>query len=184
MKIYTRHGDTGKTSLFGGQQVDKDMCRIKAYGTIDELNSCLGMALSHQLTDRGTDILLNIQHQLFILGADLATPPDSKTQIQRIEQHQIDQIEADIDELDSQLPNLKNFILPGGSQPGAHLHLARTICRRAERASVSCKKKGENISDEAIVYLNRLSDLLFVLARYENKALDIKEYTWQTDRNV
>lgn len=184
MKIYTKRGDTGKTSLFGGQQVDKDMCRIEAYGTVDELNSALGMALSHQLSDIGKDILLNIQHQLFVLGADLATPPDSETRIQRIEQSQIEQIEANIDELDSQLPGLKNFILPGGSQPGAKLHLARTICRRAERASVSCKKNGEDISEEAIRYLNRLSDLLFVLARYENYQLGIKEFTWQTERNI
>lgn len=184
MKIYTRRGDMGKTSLFGGQEVDKDMCRIRAYGTVDELNSSLGLVLSHEISASVRHILLDIQHQLFILGADLATPPESQNRIERISREQIELIERNIDELDAQLPQLKNFILPGGSQPGAKLHLARTICRRAERACVGCKNSGEEISDEAIRYLNRLSDLLFVLARYENQEREVKEYPWQSDRKI
>lgn len=183
MKIYTKRGDTGETSLFGGQKVSKDACRIESYGTVDELNSTLGAAVSMGVSPKTREIIENLQEELFILGADLATPPQSDIRIKRIQEGEVTQIERIIDELEEELPPLKNFILPGGAQGGSLLHLSRTICRRAERICVNCKKQGEQISDEAISYLNRLSDLLFVLARYENKSADIPETPWKPGKN-
>ncbi|TYP92708.1 cob(I)alamin adenosyltransferase [Fodinibius salinus] len=182
MKIYTKRGDSGDTSLFGGDRVSKSSERIKAYGTVDELNSVVGLAASYELSERGTILLRRIQELLFTLGADLATPPSSDTRIDRIAQEDIDFLEEAIDELEENLETLKNFILPGGSQPGATLHLARTVCRRAERATVACHETDE-ISDECIKFLNRLSDFLFVIARHENKEAGIREETWKPERN-
>jgi len=181
MKIYTKKGDSGETSLFGGTRVPKSNERIEAYGTVDELNSFVGLAASYELSDVGTKYVRKIQELLFTLGADLATPPSSKTRIDRISEDDVTLLEDAIDELEDDLESLKNFILPGGSQPGATLHVARTICRRAERATVACSKS-DNISDNCIKFLNRLSDFLFVLARYENKKAGVREETWKPDR--
>lgn len=178
MKIYTKRGDSGDTSLFGGDRVSKSNERIEAYGTVDELNSFVGLAASYDLSEKGTELLRKVQELLFALGADLATPPSAKTRIDRIKEGDIIFLEDAIDELEEDLEPLKNFVLPGGSQTGATLHVARTICRRAERAAVACNKVDE-ISDTCIKFLNRLSDFFFVIARYENKQAGIREETWK-----
>lgn len=182
MKIYTKKGDSGDTSLFGGKRVSKSAQRIKAYGTVDEVNSFVGLAASYDLSQKGTTFLRKVQELLFILGADLATPPSSATRIDRIGEEDIAFLEHAIDEMEEELKTLKNFILPGGSQPGAILHVARTVCRRAERAAVACQE-GDNISDECIKFLNRLSDFFFVSARYENKNSGSREETWSPENN-
>jgi cob(I)alamin adenosyltransferase len=182
MKIYTKKGDSGKTSLFGGKRVLKSSLRIDAYGTVDELNSILGLALSYSPDSRTADLLNELQNQLFVLGADLATPADVKKQIRRITVRDIEKLENYIDELDELLPPLKNFILPGGSSCGAAIHLARTVCRRAERSAVACRESDEKpVTDETIIYLNRLSDLLFVLARFANQQGGREETVWKAD---
>lgn len=178
MKIYTKKGDSGETSLFGGTRVPKSNERIEAYGTVDELNSFVGLAASYNLSEQGTEYVRKVQELLFILGADLATPPSSKTRIERISEEDISFLENAIDKLEEELKPLKNFILPGGSQAGATLHTARTICRRAERATVACAES-DNISEKCIKFLNRLSDFLFVIARYENKQAGVREETWE-----
>lgn len=181
MKIYTKKGDTGETSLFGGHRVSKSTERIEAYGTVDELNSVVGLAASFELSDAGNRYLRRVQEMLLILGADLATPPASKTRIDRIGTQETEYLEDAIDTMEQELEPLKNFILPGGSQTGATLHLARTVCRRAERAAVACSKTDE-LTAEPIRFLNRLSDFFFVLARYENKQSGIREQTWKPER--
>lgn len=182
MKIYTKKGDSGDTSLFGGQRVSKSTERIEAYGNVDELNSFVGLAASYEISEKGTDYLQKVQELLFILGADLATPLSSKTRIDRIGENDIQFLENAIDEMEEDLEPLKNFILPGGSQPGATLHVARTVCRRAERAAVACQEVDE-ISDNCIKFLNRLSDFLFVIARYENKETGVRETPWKPERS-
>tara|TARA_R100001143_G_C3360013_1_gene134858 strand:- start:1468 stop:2010 length:543 start_codon:yes stop_codon:yes gene_type:complete len=177
MKIYTKRGDQGTTSLFGGTNIEKSHIRLHAYGTVDELNSVLGMSLSNTMSDKGRKIVTDIQTQLFVLGADLATPETKKTKINRIGTAEIETLEGWIDELEDELPALTSFILPGGIQSGAFLHLARTVCRRAERHAVDLKKN-DSVSSESIIYLNRLSDLLFVLARFENKKAGAEEIKW------
>ena len=181
MKIYTRKGDSGETSLFGGSRVSKSSLRIEAYGTVDELNSVIGLAASYSLSPKGTVWVKKVQEFLFVLGADLATPPSSDTRIERIGEEEIETLEQAIDEMEEELEPLKNFILPGGAQAGATLHVARTVCRRAERAAVACGSE-ENISDYTIKFLNRLSDFLFVLARYENKYDATPEETWKPQK--
>lgn len=181
MKIYTKKGDSGETSLFGGTRVSKSSARIKAYGTVDELNSLMGVAGSYSLSPKGTVWTEKVQEYLFILGSDLATPPSSKTRINRIGEEEIEALEQTIDEMEKELDPLKNFILPGGSHGGANLHLARTICRRAERAAVACAQE-EEVSADSIKFLNRLSDFLFVLARYENKYAGIEETPWKPEK--
>lgn len=177
MKIYTRKGDKGITSLFGGGRVPKSSQRIESYGTVDELNSCIGLARAQGLSTRSDEICVELQNLLFDLGADLATPQTAKAQIRRINEGDVVSLEGIIDELETSLPPLTYFILPGGSTGGATLHLARTICRRAERLVVACEKE-EAISGEVVKFLNRLSDLLFVLARYENHQSGIPESKW------
>lgn len=181
MKIYTKRGDKGNTSLFGGTRVPKSSSRIQAYGTVDELNSIIGLAASHELSSGGAEWAKNIQQDLFILGADLATPPSYKERIDRIDEQAIQSLEETIDSIQEELPQLKHFILPGGAPQGAALHLARTVCRRAERAAVQCAEE-EDISELTIKYLNRLSDFLFVWARYENKVSDSDETLWKPER--
>jgi len=182
MKIYTKRGDSGNTSLYGGKRVSKSAARIKAYGTVDELNSFLGLASSYGLSERGTKLIEKIQKQLFILGADLATPPSSHTRIDRISQDDTDFLEEEIDQLEKELETIRNFILPGGAPTGATLHTARTICRKAERSAVACQES-DTISELCIKYLNRLSDFLFVLARYENKEAGEREIQWKPEPN-
>ncbi len=182
MKIYTRKGDAGETALFGGSTTIKSNIRIHAYGTVDELNSTIGMVLSYSLSDIGNEILKQVQSDLFVVGATLATPDPEKSRISEVGQKEIDQLEEWIDHLEKDLDPLKSFILPGGSGAGSTLHFARTVCRRAERDTVELSQE-ESIPNAAIIYLNRLSDLLFVLARYENKQQGIKETPWIPKRN-
>lgn len=181
MKIYTKRGDKGKTSLFGGTRVAKSSARIEAYGTVDELNSLIGLAAADDITSHGSQLIKKVQEDLFVLGSDLATPPDYKERIDRLGQGAIDFLEDAIDEMEEELEPLKNFILPGGAKQGATLHYARTVCRRAERNVVACADQ-EDISEIPLKYLNRLSDFLFVLARYENKQADVKEDVWKPER--
>lgn len=178
MKIYTKKGDKGTTSLFGGASIGKSSSRIEAYGTVDELNSVIGMAITAGTTDRGLEILNDIQGQLFVLGADLATLASKKAKIERIGDKDIKWLEERIDELEEHLPPLTSFILPGGTQAGATLHMARTVCRRAERRTIALKHQ-DPISDECVIYLNRLSDLLFVMARFENHKAGAPETPWE-----
>lgn len=180
MKIYTKTGDKGETSLFGGRRVWKDDLRIRAYGTVDELNAILGVAISELMNKELIDVIKNLQNDLFTVGSDLASPQDKENKnfvIPRVDTNLIMQLEVLIDKYDSQLPELKNFILPGGLKGSAILHHARTVCRRAEREVVSLSKV-DMINHEIEVYLNRLSDLLFVLARFENFSNNSEDIVW------
>lgn len=177
MKIYTKAGDAGKTYLSGGERVAKTHPRIEAYGTIDELNAVLGIVRASGIDALADSILERIQHELFNLGANLASSSSKKNHSGRIGAKHISKLENEIDELERHLEPIKNFILPGGSTEAAHLHLARTICRRAERISLACKQT-ELLSEEALIYLNRLSDLLFVMARYQNKVQNTGDVFW------
>jgi cob(I)alamin adenosyltransferase len=177
-KIYTRTGDKGETSLVSGERVGKDHPRTAAYGTIDELNSNLGVAIS-SIRDRTVSrILQNIQHELFNIGAELAS--NGKLKQFKLNTQKIDELEQIIDRYDGKLAKLHTFILPGGGRAAAFLHLARTVCRRAEREVVTLAKK-ENTNPNIVAYLNRLGDLLFVLARYINKKGGVKEINWKKD---
>ncbi len=178
MKIYTKTGDSGETSLFGGTRVSKDVLRIEAYGTVDELNSILGVCRSFNTAQEIDGILQKLQDTLFTLGADLATPFTVQSQaIQRIRSSDYEVLEKDIDNMTEKLEPLKSFILPGGNRVAAMIHFARTVCRRAERHVVRLKHE-EDINNETIIYLNRLSDLLFVLARYANALSRTPEVKW------
>ena len=177
MKIYTKKGDNGNTSLFGGQTVSKSASRIESYGTVDELNSILGVVRSFNVSKSVDEWLNKVQHQLFVLGADLATSQNNNTRIDRISQDEIDFLEITIDQMDEELPPLKNFILPGGTSAAASIHHARTVCRRAERLTVACAMEVE-LSELTVKYLNRLSDFLFMLGRYENFKSGKKDTLW------
>lgn len=180
-KIYTRKGDSGHTSLSGGQRVPKNSLRVSAFGTVDELNSCLGVALAGGLADRLTDVLPSIQNELFHLGSDLSFLEEDKAKysIPQIQARHVERLERLIDELLTIVGPLENFILPGGSPGSAYLHLARTICRRAEREVIALSD-AEAIGPFVIQYLNRLSDALFVMARYENHVRGVPEPIWNT----
>ncbi len=178
MKIYTRTGDQGTTSLFSGGRVPKHHLRVESYGTVDELNSVLGLARAHQPSAPTDEALARIQHQLFNLGADLATPLDAASRhVVRMDAESIAWLEESIDRMTAELPALSYFILPGGSVVGATLHVARTVCRRAERL-VAALQEQEPIGEHALPYLNRLSDYLFTLARWENQQGGISETKW------
>lgn len=168
MKIYTRTGDKGSTGLFGGTRIPKSSVRLHAYGTVDELNACLGVVLSNDLPQETRHQLLTIQSTLFIVGADLATPIGSKASTARLTATKTDELEQWIDAMEETLPALTNFILPGGTAAAAQLHVARTVCRRAERW-ISQLRETEQISEQILPYMNRLSDYLFVAARFVNK---------------
>lgn len=180
MKIYTKTGDKGDTSFFGGQRVPKDALRIEAYGTVDELNSLLGIVLADNENKRIAAILTKVQNQLFDLGADLATPHSAHSKsIKRFEAKDAQVLEKVIDSLQLHLKPLKSFILPGGSPVAARIHFARTVCRRAERAVVRLSRN-EDIGEGITIYLNRLSDMLFVLARYTNHVAGVTEIKWKS----
>ena len=172
-RIYTRAGDGGKTRLATGEPLAKDHPRVAAYGSVDETNACLGLARLHSQGDPHLDAMLSrIQNDLFDLGADLATPERDKPlpfEPLRITEGQVQRLEREIDEINAELSPLESFILPAGTALSAHLHLARTVCRRAEREAVTLQGlPDETVSPEAIKYLNRLSDLLFVASRRAN----------------
>lgn len=185
MKIYTKTGDKGTTALFGGTRVPKHHIRIEAYGTIDELNSHIGLIRDQDIDPLHINLLLRIQDRLFTAGAQLATPPDKKTlkngksrlNIPTVSEADISQLEAAIDAMDSQLPQMTHFVLPGGHPIVSYCHVARCVCRRAERLSVHLSQ--EDTVDEAVLrYLNRLSDYLFVLARKLTFELGVAETKW------
>jgi cob(I)alamin adenosyltransferase len=178
-KIYTKTGDSGETSLFGGMRVPKDALRVEAYGNIDELNSLLGIIRSQELPEGMGDLIGNIQSDLFVMGADLATPHHrgKKPIFPRLTSRRVEVLEKYIDTTEEHLIELRSFILPEGVRPAAELHFARTVCRRAERLVVRLSRN-EKITETIIPYLNRLSDLLFVLARRVNDNSDHREQLW------
>ena len=181
MKIYTRTGDAGTTGLFGGDRVAKTHPRIEAYGTVDEANSVLGLVRARLAGAPGAErlepLLARLQAELFVLGADLATPSESRATVPRIKAAHVEVLEQAIDAFEEDLPPLKHFILPGGTEAAGTLHVARTICRRAERRTVEAQAS-EGINPQAAIYLNRLSDLLFVLARWTNRQAGVDEAAW------
>jgi cob(I)alamin adenosyltransferase len=179
-KIYTKTGDEGMTGLGGGRRVSKDSPRVRAYGTVDELNSAIGVALALGLTERLVAELATIQNELFDLGSDLCWPSDDdrRERIPTVQPHHIQKLETLIDELNEVVGPLTNFLLPGGSPGAAQLHLARTICRRAERETMTLSRE-EPIGELVLPYLNRLSDALFVMARFENHERGVAEPLWQ-----
>jgi cob(I)alamin adenosyltransferase len=184
LRIYTRTGDAGETGLFGGQRVLKTHPRVAAYGEVDELNAALGVCEAQCADPELGSVVRELQAELFVLGADLATPPEDtiaggRRTVPRVSEGMIARLEELIDGLDEELPALQSFILPGGTILGAHLHLARTTCRRAERAVLSASGK-EVVNPEVLVYLNRLSDLLFVLARVANARGGTPETPWRS----
>ena len=180
MKIYTKTGDAGDTGLFGGPRVRKDDVRIEAYGTVDELNAALGLARTELLPAAIEQCLLRVQSELFSVGAELATPEPEKHGTALIGDAHITALEQAIDELEARLPPLKQFILPAGNRGAGLLHLARGICRRAERRVVTLAgSPAAHVSDRIIRYLNRLGDFLFVAARAAGQEAGIAELPWQ-----
>lgn len=178
MKIYTKTGDLGETGLFGGRRVPKHHLRIEAYGTVDETNAVLGLTLSHCTDPDLSAVLARVQGELFELGADLATPLDTRSShIVRVNVAKIERLEAEIDAWTDELPPLTSFILPGGTPVGATLHIARTVCRRAER-HVAALSEHEAVNADAQRYLNRLSDWLFTFARLANHRHNHPETAW------
>jgi cob(I)alamin adenosyltransferase len=181
MRIYTRTGDAGDTGLFGAGRVPKNHPRVEAYGDIDELNAAIGFARSIEQMPRIDEVLVSIQRDLFAIGALLATPDRQKMRQHlekaRVDDDRITQLEHAIDDGDRELEPLKSFIVPGGSPKAAALHVARTVCRRAERRVVSLAET-EDLPGVVIIYLNRLSDLLFTLARVANRRAGTGEVTW------
>jgi cob(I)alamin adenosyltransferase len=180
MKIYTKTGDRGDTGLFGGPRVAKDAPRIEAYGAVDELNSALGVARSQKLPPEIDSLVARIQNDLFSVGAELATPSAGGRPTPHVADSDIAALEQAIDGYQGQLEPLRQFILPGGCAAAAQLHLARTVCRRAERRLVTLMRQpDEHVASEPLIYLNRLSDLLFVLARIANKTAGVSDVPWQ-----
>ena len=170
-RVYTKTGDSGQTSLATGERVSKSSLRVSAYGDVDELNSVLGLARCRISDESLQPLLQQIQNDLFVLGADLATPqpaPGNPDPVRRIAASEVEPLEKAIDRYNDTLPALQEFILPGGSEPGALLHVARAVARRAERTTVALSES-ERINPQAFIYINRLSDLLFVLARVVNR---------------
>ena len=180
MKIYTKTGDEGTTALYGGTRVPKDTLRVTAYGTVDEANACLGLARSYGVDAALDGELETLQNALFDLGADLATPQDSKYRknLTPLNEQDVAQLEALIDRYEEDLAPLENFILPGGHEAAAALHLARAVTRRAEREVVALARE-EEVNPQVAIYLNRLSDLLFVVARVVNMKTGVSELRWQ-----
>jgi cob(I)alamin adenosyltransferase len=180
LKIYTKTGDAGETGLWGGLRVPKDALRVHAYGTVDECSAAIGLARAGGLGAGLDGLLAQVQNQLFTLGADLATPGEAPS-IPRVGEVEVAFLEQAIDGLEAALEPLKQFILPGGSLAAAHLHLARTICRRAERWAVSLARE-EAVNPQVGIYLNRLSDFLFVAARAANARAGVADVPWNSPR--
>ncbi|APG64108.1 ATP:cob(I)alamin adenosyltransferase [Tenacibaculum todarodis] len=185
MKIYTKTGDKGTTALFGGTRVPKYNLRIESYGTADELNSHIGLIRDQEISEHIKSSLNKIQHDIFTLGAMLATPPEKETlkngkerlNILKVENNSIEFLEKEIDKMNEELPQMTHFILPGGHQTVSFCHIARCVCRRTERLVVELSEQ-EPINPDVLMYLNRLSDYLFVLARKLSKDLSAKEIKW------
>lgn len=188
MQVYTGTGDTGQTGLYGGQRVDKDDIRVEAYGTVDEVNALLGVAALRIADGEIRAIVLSLQNELFEVGADLATPLEREETagrgiVPRIQESQVMALERLIDRLDADLSPLRQFILPGGSEGAAMLHQARTVVRRAERRTVSLVRAApDNVNITVLRYLNRLADLLFVMARTENHRAGVDDIPWSRPR--
>lgn len=185
MKIYTKTGDKGTTALFGGTRVPKYNLRIESYGTVDELNSYIGLIKDQKVDELTKKSLVKIQHDLFTLGAMLATPPEKETlkngkerlNILKIDRDSIEFLEKEMDTMNNFLPQMTHFVLPGGHQTVSFCHIARCVCRRAERLSVALNDE-EGINENVLMYLNRLSDYLFVLARKLTQDLSAQEVKW------
>ena len=184
MKLYTRSGDDGTTGLFSGARVSKDHPRIDSYGTVDEFNACLGLCISGcgagQVEQVIRNILIQIQSRMFDIGADLATPEGTKNaaKIVRIGDVHVDEVERWIDQIDAQNTALQTFVMPGGTELAARLHLARTVCRRAERLMVTLARS-EPVGEALMRYMNRVSDLLFAMARLVNKDSGVGDVPWK-----
>ena len=189
MKIYTKTGDKGETSLFGGTRVPKYHLRIEAYGTIDELNSYIGLIRDQQIDSHTEKVLLTIQNKLFTLGAMLATPPEKellksgkeRLNINKVDESSVVLLENEIDFMNESLPPMTHFVLPGGHTTVSFCHIARCICRRAERIATQLNDESE-INEQILIYLNRLSDYLFVLARKLSSDNNAKEIQWIPER--
>jgi len=181
MKIYTKTGDKGTTSLIGGTKVPKSHLRIEAYGTVDELNSYIGLCNDLLTDEKSKTIMQEVQDRLFTIGSSLASDPikEPKMKIPDLKESDITLLEKEMDSMNEILPAMKNFILPGGNIVVSHLHIARCVCRRVERSCVRLQVEGEEVEPIVIKYLNRLSDYLFVLARYAAHQLNAKEIPWK-----
>lgn len=180
MKIYTRKGDTGETGLIGGLRVSKHAPRIEAYGTVDELNALLGVARAVGAPNRVDQVLDHVQNKLFVVGAQLANPVPPETHQGALDEAAVLRLEEMIDLFESELEPLKQFILPAGTLLAAQLHHARAVCRRAERRAVELAAvAGEQVAPQILIYLNRLSDLLFVLARLANAHAGVADVKWE-----
>jgi cob(I)alamin adenosyltransferase len=180
VKLYTRRGDAGETDLFGGERVHKDALRVEAYGEVDELNACLGAAAAESAQPELAPLLQRIQSTLFDVGACLATPDAAhraKASVPQATDEDVAELEATIDRVEAELEPLTSFVLPGGTRAAAAFHVARTVCRRAERRAVALHAR-EPIDAPVLRYLNRLSDLLFALARLENARADVRDVAW------
>lgn len=179
-KIYTKTGDLGETSLFGGRRLSKSHLRIEAYGTVDELNSHLGLVRDYQTDTTTKNLLHQIQSRLFSIGSILASDPDKHLPVPELSEDDITVLEESMDNMDSELPELKNFILPGGHPTVSYCHIARCVCRRAERLVVALAAM-EGVPAIVIKFLNRLSDYLFILARWTAKTLGAEEIIWKNE---
>ncbi|TDV48035.1 cob(I)yrinic acid a,c-diamide adenosyltransferase [Actinophytocola oryzae] len=179
MKIYTRKGDTGETGIWGGRRLGKDEARMEAIGSVDETNAAIGVAVAQGLPEQAAAILGSVQNALFVVGCELMAPErtGSGASVPRLTGEEVPEMEEVIDRLELELPELRNFVLPGGTLAAAQLHLARGVCRRAER-TVAALRRDEEASPEVSAYLNRLADLLFVLARYVNHEAGAPEVPW------
>ena len=185
MKIYTKTGDKGTTGLIGGSRVSKDHLRIESYGTVDELNSYIGLIKDQAIENQIKEVLIRIQHDLFTLGSMLATPTNKQTlkngeqrlNIPEVDTKSVTYLEKEIDKMNEKLPKMTHFILPGGHTTVSYCHIARCVCRRAERLSVSLHQQ-ESINPIILTYLNRLSDFLFMLARKLSQDLSVQEVKW------
>ncbi len=178
-RIYTKTGDKGETALFGGRRVPKSDLRVDAYGTVDELNSFIGLLRDSIQEPHVRDLLALTQHRLFTLGAHLASDPAKHPPTPDLLPEDIELLEKEMDTMDGHLPALKHFILPGGHTSVSYCHVCRTVCRRAERLSVALLQSGEPVDELALQYLNRLSDYFFILARYLGHLLGAEEVIWK-----